>query len=131
MDEHLQHLEIVLEILREHKLYANKKKCSFVYPRVEYLGHIVFGRGVEVDPKNVRSIKQWPVPTSKRSEGISWASRVLQEICSKLWYNCSFFNPIALVGAFKWIDEAKLAFSKLQEAMMTLLVLALPNFSVT
>ena len=51
MDEHLQHLEVVLEILRERKLYANKKKCSFVYPRVEYLGHIVSGRGVEVDPK--------------------------------------------------------------------------------
>ena len=31
MEEHIYHLELVFEVLREHKLYANKKKCSFAF----------------------------------------------------------------------------------------------------
>ena len=43
VEEHCQHVELVLEVLRTHKLYANKKKCSFTYTKVEYLGHILSG----------------------------------------------------------------------------------------
>ncbi|KAL0537659.1 hypothetical protein IC582_026642 [Cucumis melo] len=66
MEEHIYHLELVFEVLREHKLYANKKKCSFAFQRVEYLGHIVSGQGVEADPEKIKSIKQWPVPSNVR-----------------------------------------------------------------
>ena len=58
VEEHCQHVEFVLEVLRTHKLYANKKKCSFAYTKVEYLGHILSEEGVEVDPEKIRSIKQ-------------------------------------------------------------------------
>ena len=57
IEEHLQHIEMVLEVLKEHKLCANKKKCNFAYLKVEYLGHIISERGVEVDLEKIRSIK--------------------------------------------------------------------------
>ncbi|KAA0033872.1 ty3-gypsy retroelement transposase [Cucumis melo var. makuwa] len=58
LEEHLQHLEMVLEVLRENELYANKKKCSFVKTRVEYLGHIISWQGVEVDLEKIRAITE-------------------------------------------------------------------------
>ncbi|TYK17139.1 putative retroelement pol polyprotein [Cucumis melo var. makuwa] len=66
MEEHVYHLELVFEVLREHKLYDNTKKCSFAFQRVEYLGHIVSGQGVEADSEKIKSIKQWPVPSNVR-----------------------------------------------------------------
>ena len=44
-------MEILLEILREHELYANLNKCGFAKERVEYMGHIISRKGVEVDPE--------------------------------------------------------------------------------
>lgn len=59
---HLKHLKTVLERLREQKLVANRKKCSFAQGSVEYLGHIVSHKGVAMDPSKVQSIIEWPVP---------------------------------------------------------------------
>ena len=63
-DEHEQHLRTVLQLLRKHDLYAKLSKCSFCQPSVEFLGHIVSGNGVHVDPKKIDVIKHWPQPKS-------------------------------------------------------------------
>ena len=39
--EHEQHLRIVLQTLREKKLYAKLSKCDFWLKEVSFLGHIV------------------------------------------------------------------------------------------
>ena len=39
--EHEQHLQIVLQALREKKLYAKLSKCDFFLKEVSFLGHIV------------------------------------------------------------------------------------------
>nr|GEW21680.1 reverse transcriptase domain-containing protein [Tanacetum cinerariifolium] len=52
VEEHEVHLRTVLQILREQKLYANRKKCSFAQEQIEYLGHVVTRDGVEADPSN-------------------------------------------------------------------------------
>ena len=41
--EHLQHLQIVLDILRSHQLYVKREKCQFGQQEVRYLGHIKSG----------------------------------------------------------------------------------------
>jgi hypothetical protein len=62
-EEHSQHLRQVLELLREHQLYANMKKCSFAKSEVAYLGHIVSPEGVKVDPRKTAAVYNWPKPT--------------------------------------------------------------------
>ena len=48
--EHEQHLKIVLQTLREKKLYAKLSKCDFWLKEVSFLGHIMSGEGIGVDP---------------------------------------------------------------------------------
>ena len=48
-EEHEKHLEIVLQKLRENKLYAKLSKCEFAKKEVEFLGHVVSTKGIEVD----------------------------------------------------------------------------------
>ncbi|KAL0553748.1 hypothetical protein IC582_007652 [Cucumis melo] len=62
--DHEEHMRKVLSVLREHELYLNKKKCNFAQQKVEYLGHIISGEGVEVDPEKIKSITKWPKPTN-------------------------------------------------------------------
>ncbi|XP_044356666.1 uncharacterized protein [Triticum aestivum] len=56
MKEHLVHLQLVLEVLQSHQLYAKMSKCTFAQPQVEYLGHIIRGDGVATDPTKIEAI---------------------------------------------------------------------------
>lgn len=50
---HIQHLQVVLQVLREHHLFANKKKCNFGRSQLEYLGHLISRARVVADPTRV------------------------------------------------------------------------------
>jgi hypothetical protein len=59
--EHEEHLRIVLSCLRENKLYGKLLKCSFFQKEIHYLGHIISGEGISVDPEKVKAIMERPV----------------------------------------------------------------------
>nr|GFB51046.1 putative reverse transcriptase domain-containing protein [Tanacetum cinerariifolium] len=61
--EHEQHLRIMLDILRQKKLYAKFSKCEFWLQQVAFLGHIVSADGITMDPSKVEAITKWPRPT--------------------------------------------------------------------
>ena len=50
MEEHKEHFCIVLQVLKEHQLYAKYKKCNFLKERIEYLGHVITKNGIAVGP---------------------------------------------------------------------------------
>ena len=52
-EEHVQPVDMVLQLLKENKLYAKPSKCFFGRKEVDYLGHIVSHEGVKVDPKQL------------------------------------------------------------------------------
>ena len=54
--EHEEHLRVVLQILREHKLYAKFSKCDFYKDKIQYFGYIVSKEGIVVDPEKIKSI---------------------------------------------------------------------------
>jgi hypothetical protein len=62
-EEHVDHLKMVLQRLREHQLYAKLSKCEFWIDEVMFLGHIINRDGLVVDPKKVADILNWKAPT--------------------------------------------------------------------
>ena len=55
-EEHSEHLRIVLQTLREWKLYAKLSKCQFWLHRVTFLGHVISVEGVTVDPQKIKAV---------------------------------------------------------------------------
>ena len=64
LNEHLEHLQLIFEVLRKEKLYANIKKCTFCIDKLVFLGFVVSAKGIEVDEEKVRAIQEWPTPRS-------------------------------------------------------------------
>ena len=64
---HLFHLQEVFQILREHQLFANAKKCIFAQSMIEYLGHITSEEGVFIDPSKVQAMLDWPLPKTLKA----------------------------------------------------------------
>ena len=60
--ENMRNICEVLSYLRENKLYGKLSKCYFFQKEIHYLGHIIFGEGISVDPEKVKAIMEWPVP---------------------------------------------------------------------
>ncbi|XP_070002046.1 uncharacterized protein [Nicotiana sylvestris] len=63
-EEHTKHLHVVLQRLRDEKLYAKFSKCEFWLSSVAFLGHIVSGKGNQVDPKKIEVVQSWSRPSS-------------------------------------------------------------------
>ncbi|KAK1609151.1 hypothetical protein QYE76_032824 [Lolium multiflorum] len=64
-EEHEQHLEMVLDTLREHQLYAKFSKCEFWLREVGFLGHILSAGGIAVDPSKIKTVAEWKAPTTQ------------------------------------------------------------------
>ena len=57
-------MRIVLEMLREKKLYAKFSNCEFLLYSLSFLEHVVFKDGVMVDPSKIETVKNWVRPTN-------------------------------------------------------------------
>jgi hypothetical protein len=59
-----QHLSVVLQTLRENRLYAKLDKCEFLLKEVVFLGHVISVEGIFVDPRKVEAVLRWERPTN-------------------------------------------------------------------
>ncbi|GJT24415.1 transposon ty3-I gag-pol polyprotein [Tanacetum coccineum] len=50
----------------EYQFYVKRSKCVFEAASLDYLGHIISGQGVEMDPKKVEAVTTWPVPKTQK-----------------------------------------------------------------
>ncbi|KAA0055925.1 Ty3/gypsy retrotransposon protein [Cucumis melo var. makuwa] len=131
MEEHVQHLEVVLGILRESELYANFDKCHFAKPRISYLGHYISVKGIEVDPEKIRAVKEWPTPSNLREmRGFLGLTGYYRRFVQNYGSIAAPLTRLLKAGAYKWTEETEATFEKLKKAMMTLPVLAMPAFNL-
>jgi hypothetical protein len=128
-EEHVNHLGMVLQRLREHRLYAKLSKCELWIDEVLFLGHIINKEGLAVDPKKVADILNWKAPTDARGIksfiGMAGYYRRFIEGFSKI------AKPMtALLGnkvEFKWTQKCQEAFEALKENLTTTPILVLPD----
>ena len=64
-NDHMRHLRIVLQVLKDNQLFAKFSKCEFWLRFVAFLRHIVSSEGVEVYPRKTEVVKSYPRPLSR------------------------------------------------------------------
>jgi hypothetical protein len=130
-EEHAEHIRLVLQKLREHKLYAKRSKCEFWLKEVSFLGHVVSNGGIAVDPGKVQDVLNWK-PTTNVSE--------IRSFLRLAGYYRRFIEGffkiakpmIALLeknAKFIWSDKCQAKFYELKKKLTTAPVLILPDLS--
>lgn len=155
--EHLKHLRIVLDVLRQHHYKAKLAKCEFFKQELKFLGHIVSSEGIKPDPAKVQVVNDWPPPRSvyevrsflglanyfrrfirNYAKVASPLTDLLKGITAtdrkgKLlqWGRLSAEAARTVQDTFKqkWSPRCTQAFSQLKDALVSAPVLALPDFS--
>ena len=61
-EEHLKRLEAVFQKLAAAGLKLKQSKCIFFKEEIEYLGHVVSGKGIATNPRKVEAVTKWPTP---------------------------------------------------------------------
>ena len=61
-EEHLHHLQQILDRLKSAGLKIDPDKCHFLQQEANFLGHIVSTGGMSPDPSKTSRINEWPTP---------------------------------------------------------------------
>ncbi|GAU47917.1 hypothetical protein TSUD_404700 [Trifolium subterraneum] len=128
-EEHKEHLRIVLQDLKEKKLYAKLSKCEFWLKEVIFLGHVISSGGIAVDPAKVDAEMKWGTPESvseiRSFLGLAGYYRSFIEGFSKMAL------PLTLLTrkdqAFVWDEKCEKSFQELKKKLTTAPVLILPD----
>ncbi|KAK3544099.1 hypothetical protein QTP86_001557, partial [Hemibagrus guttatus] len=129
-EEHVQHVREVLSRLQRHHLYVKLEKCEFHRTTVTFLGYVISQRGVEMDAVKVRSVTEWPAPTTIRE---------LQRFLGFAnFYRRFIRNYSAVAGPLtsllrgkpkrlSWTDQARAAFQQLKDCFTSAPILRHPD----
>ena len=127
--EHEQHLRIVLETLREKKLYAKLSKCDFWLKEVSFLGHIVSAEGIRVDPAKIEAVVNWKSPQNVTE---------VRSFLGLAGYYRRFVRGFSVIASpltkllrkgikFEWTDKCQNSFKQLKGMLVEAPVLTQPT----
>jgi hypothetical protein len=128
-EDHANHLRVVLQRLRDHRLYAKFSKCEFWLDSVKFLGHTISSQGISVDPTKVQEVMDWNPPTSVHQ---------IRSFLGLAGYYRRFIPDFSKIAKpmtellkkevkFRWDDKCEEAFHALRKLLTTAPVLAQPD----
>ncbi|XP_057948190.1 uncharacterized mitochondrial protein AtMg00860-like [Malania oleifera] len=128
-EEHKDHLRIVLQVLRERKLYAKFKKCEFMLEHVTFLGHVISRGGISMDLSKIKAIVDWVRPKNVHE---------IRSFLGLIGYYCRFVEGFSKLSGpltrftrknvkYKWTKECEQSFQELKQRLITALVLTIPS----
>ncbi|KAM0059597.1 putative nucleotidyltransferase, Ribonuclease H [Helianthus debilis subsp. tardiflorus] len=127
--DHEKHLRCILELLQREKLYAKFSKCEFWLREVQFLGHVVSERGIQVDPAKVEAVMNWQepkTPTEIRSFlGLAGYYRRFIENFSRI--AAPLTSLTKKKEKFNWGPKQQESFEVLKQKLSNAPVLTLPE----
>ncbi|GBG45518.1 hypothetical protein CBR_g78980, partial [Chara braunii] len=129
VQEHAQHLALVLQALRANQYKINREKSSFGVPSVIYLGHVISGEGLAPEAMKVVVVQDWPRPANIRDvrSFLGLASYYRKIIKNFSAIAAPLTDLTKKDTSFLWTSECQEAFTRLKEALIRAPVLKLPD----
>jgi hypothetical protein len=124
VEEHEEHIQTILQALRDAKLFCNLKKCDFFLLELDFLGHHISACGIEANSSKVDQILQWPTPASA-TDVCSFLRlvRYLVTCLPKLADHTSILMPLTTKEAKRsfpqWTTEHQAAFQAIKDLVVS------------
>ena len=130
-EEHLEHIQTVIDRLNEHNLRINPAKCTWFANEIKLLGHVIDKHVVKMDPEKIDKIKNFKTPKNIKD---------VESFLGCTGYYRKFIRRYASIAAplhrltiknmpFKWTQECDSAFNLLKEIFCSYPILRNPDFS--
>jgi hypothetical protein len=127
--EHLQHVKLVFEQLRLHRLSIKKSKCIFGGTSVTYLGNVILANGVAMDPGKVEAMLAWTTPRTLRVlRGFFGFTGYYRKFICQYGDVARPLTALLKRDAFCWSPDTDRAFQDLKQALTSTPLLQLPDF---
>ncbi|GBG78614.1 hypothetical protein CBR_g27840 [Chara braunii] len=133
MEEHVKHLEEVLQVLKAAQLHLNLEKSEFGRDNVIYLGHRLSANGLEPEATKVEVIRKWPQPANVRElHSFLGLASYYQKFVPKF---SVIAHPLSRLtsknAAYAWCEKCEIAFQALKEALVSHPVLRIADPNLT
>lgn len=129
LEDHKQHVNFVLEKLRNNQLYAKLEKCEFMRKQIDFLGFTISESGLAMSEDKVKSILSWPTPTSvKQLRSFLGLAGFYRQFITMFSDTCSVLNELMKKeSVFTWSSQHQTAFETLKQKISTRPTLILPR----
>lgn len=119
-EDHMKHLAMVFERLREHNLKMNPMKCAFGVSSRKFLGFVVTKNGIQIDPDKVKAIVKMPPPTNLHElRSFQGHLAYIRRFISNLSGRCKPFSRLMKKGvSFEWDQACQNAFLDIKKYLI-------------
>ena len=119
----------LLNLEMRSKLRMNGKKCKLAVKQVKYLGHILPGAGIAVDPAKTEVITKWPTPNtpSRVKSFVGVANCYMKFIPAYSQRSAALRQLVSKNKHFHWGPEQEKSFQDLKSALVTPPILQYPD----
>ncbi|KAJ3500276.1 hypothetical protein NMY22_g19310 [Coprinellus aureogranulatus] len=114
--EHIEHVKLVIDILRRGKFFLSEKKLRFLCSEMKVLGRIVDDEGIRMDPDKVDSLSKWKTPINRDLlRGFLGAAGYLADDIDRVRIPMGILHSLTADGVpFRWTHTHQRAFEEIK-----------------